>query len=744
MNRSVSHSRRAFLQSSGALVVAFSLDLQLNEAAAKTLADPWPSEVPNALDAWLAIDAQGQVTLYTGKVDLGTGLETALAQIAAEELDITMQQIRVVQGDTALTPDQGPTWGSVSIVRSGAEIRRAAATARARLVALAAASLGEPAASLSVEAAVVSAPSGKRIGYGELIGQKRFELDVDPKAVIKPAERYKLVGTSVPRIDIPAKVAATFEFVHDVKVPGMLHGRVVMPPRWGATLQSSDEQAARAVPGVVQVVRDRDFLAVVARDEWAAIRGAQALAPAWTGGRRMPTTARVFDELLQTKPSATQRLANAGDVDKALANATTVFGGRFDMPYQTHGSIGPSCAVADVRGDRVTIWSATQAPHWLQGTVAQLLNLPEANVRVIYVEGAGCYGRNGHEDAAGDAVLLSRAVKAPVRVQWMRHQEHGNAPMGPAHVVQMRAAVGANGAIDAWDTEGWLTEQPKGFPPVAMTPFRSVGTPQTESDFAGFIHGNQQPGYVIPNSRVVVNRVADRPVRVSWIRGPGRVLNVFAVESVMDDMARSQRVDAVAYRLRHAPDARARQVIERVAKLANWQSNMEARATPDPGPVLRGRGLAYCRYSNASAYVAMIADVAVDRATGIVRLERMYVSHDCGRMVNPDGVLNQVEGQVIQTASRGLYEEVGFDGTQVTTLDWASYPIMRFSQSPRLFVDLVPSTEPSMGAGEPACAPVIAAIGNAIRDATGIRLRRIPFTPARVLAAMRAPRDQAA
>jgi nicotinate dehydrogenase subunit B len=356
-------------------------------------------------------------------------------------------------------------------------------------------------------------------------------------------------------------------------------------------------------------------------------------------------------------------------------------------------------------------------------------------VRIIYVEGAGCYGRNGHEDAAGDAVLLSRAVGAPVRVQWMREQEHGGAPMGPAQVVDVQAMV-AGGRIHAWRCESWLTEQPQQLPPVHLPAFRAVGAAQVESSFSGYIHANQQPGYAIPHQQVVAHRSARRPVRTSWIRGPGRVINVFAVESVMDQLARAGGVDPLEFRLAHAPDERSKAVMRRVAALAKWREPAAASTPGAEGTLAQGRGFAYSRYSNNSTYVAMVADVTVDRATGVVRLLRMFASHDCGFMVNPDGVRNQVEGSIVQTASRGLYEEMAFDGSRVTSTDWASYPIMRFADSPEMVIDLVPSSEPPMGAGEASTAPVVAAIANAIFDAVGVRLMQAPFTPPRVLAAL--------
>lgn len=723
-------SRRSFLANAGALVVSFSIS---GRPDARNLASPFPAEVEKALDAWIAISADSRVTIYTGKVDLGTGTETALAQVAAEELDLRMDQVSVVQGDTAVTPDQGPTWGSLTIPRSAAEVRAAAATARARLIDLAASAFGEPATQLTIEAGVIRAPSGRSASYGDLLRGRRFDIEVNRSAPTKAREAYRLVGTSVPRVDIPAKVTGEFEFVHDVRVPGMLHGRTISPPRLGSRLVEINEGAAMAIAGVIRVVRQQNFAGVVARSEWAAIKAVQALSPRWEGGMPLPTAGTVIEGLRATTPTTTTQLAAAGNPDDALANALHRVSANFDMPFQTHGSIGPSCAVADVRPDGVTVWSASQAPHWLRGALADLLGLPDAQVRVIYVEGAGCYGRNGHEDATGDAILLSQAVGAPVRVQWTRSQEHGAAPMGPAHSVTVQAGLDQTGRIISWVSGGWTTDVMQTFPPVAMSGFSAAGFPQFQSTFAGFTHGNQQPGYVIPNQRVLAHRIDRFPVRVSWIRGPGRILNTFAVESVVDELAEAAGVDQVAFRLAHAPDARARAVIERVAALAQWQPRNGRRAPPDGSrPVLRGRGVAYCRYSNSSSYVAMIADVAIERRTGRVHVEHVFVSHDCGQMVNPDGVLNQVQGQIVQTTSRALYEEMGFDGSHVTTVDWASYPILRFSDAPNMTVDLVVSNEPPLGVAEPASAPVIAVIANAIADATGTRLRRIPFNAERV------------
>lgn len=734
MNTPTVLNRRSFVASSGALIVGFNLSVVPNKGSAKAMISAFPAEVEKSLDGWIAIAADGGVTLFTGKVELGTGIETAFSQIAAEELDVRMDQLRVVQGDTLLTPDQGPTWASISVMLGGAAVRRAAATARALLLELASKKLNVDAKQLSVSAGVVIAPSGRTVLYGALVAGGQFKAQVDPKAELKPASAYKLVGKSVPRVDIPAKVTAKFVFLQDVKVAGMLHGRVLIGPRLGASIAHVNDAKARKVKGFLRVVRERDFLGVVASTEWAAIKAARELDVRWAGGQPMPSTATVYDELRRAPPAAMQQLANTGDVDVALRAAPTVVEAVFEAPYQTHGSIGPSCAVADVKPDQVTVWSATQAPHFLQINLAELLGLPDEKVRVIYVEGAGCYGRNGHEDATGDAVLLSRAMKAPVRVQWMRHQEHGSAPMGPAQIVKVRAALDADGKISAWDTDGWYTELPKDFPPVHMSGFRAAGAKQEEGSFAGYTHANQQPIYTIPNLRVNAIRVGNRHVRVSWLRAPGRIWNVFAVECVVDELALLAKADPVAFRLAHATDARARNVIERAARMANWRPRTERPRSVDG--LLRGRGFSYARYSNNGAYIAMVADVTVERATGKLSLDRMFVSHDCGMMINPDGVLNQVQGCVVQTASRTLFEEMGFDGTGVTTVDWGSYPIMRFSQVPELIVDLVESKDPPMGVGEAATAPVPGAISNALFDATGIRFRQLPLTPTRIKTAL--------
>jgi nicotinate dehydrogenase subunit B len=739
MSTKLTVSRRSFAASGGALIVGFFLPFANKSAHAKAMKGPFPAEVSRALDAWISVGSDNTVTLYTGKVDLGTGVQTALAQIAAEELDIRMQQLRVVQGDTKLTPDQGPTWASITVTRGGSEVRLASANARAALLDLAAKKLSVDVSTLSVDAGIVSSALGAKITYGELVAGSRFEREIDPKVRVKSASEYRIVGKSVPRIDIPAKVSAAFTFVQDIKVPGMLHGRTVSPPRLGATLKSVDDRRARRIHGFVQLVREQNFIGVVASSEWAAVRASRELNVQWEGGQPYPTTAMVYSDLLATTPAATQQLVKTGDTAVALKDAAHVVEAVFEAPYQTHGSIGPSCAVADVSTDGVTVWSATQAPHFLQVNLAELLGIPEDKVRVIYIEGAGCYGRNGHEDAAGDAVLLSRAMKRPVRVQWMRHQEHGSAPMGPAQIVKVRAGLSADGKITAWETDGWYTELPKDFPPVHMSGFRAAGYKQDEIGFAGYVHSNQQPIYAVPNQRVTAIRAGARPVRVSWIRAPGRIWNVFAVECVMDELAKLAKIDDVAFRLQNTVDPRARQVIERVARISNWQPNSHAKdvASNVKSPIMRGRGFSYARYSNSGAYIAMVADVAVERSTGVVSVERIFVSHDCGLMVNPDGVLNQVQGCVIQTASRTLYEEMGFDGQNVTTLDWASYPIMRFSQVPELVIDLVASKDAPMGVGEAATAPVPSAIVNAVFDATGIRFKRLPLTPERVKTALR-------
>jgi nicotinate dehydrogenase subunit B len=729
-------TRREFLAGTGALVVGFSLR---GPAAALAQAEARAKSVAlDDVDAFLAIRPDGIVSVYTGKVDLGTGTRTALRQIAAEELDVALIRIDLVEGDTSVTPDQGPTWGSLSVQVAGVQIRQAAATARKALLELAAQRLGVAAPDLEVRYGVVRVKSDatKSVAYGELIGDREFRIKVDKSAPVKDPATYTLVGKSVPRVDIPAKVTGEFTYMQDVRVDSMLHARVVRPPAIGATLQSVDESSVSGVKGVRRVVRLGNFLAVVADTEWAAIKAAGALKASWSAWEGLPEMARLYDHVRAT-PSAKDDVAvDTGNLTAGFASAARTLAATYEFPVHTHGSIGPSCAVADVRDGHATVWSASQAPHWLRRELASILALPADSVRVLYVDGAGCYGRNGHEDAAVDAALLSREMGRPVRVQWSRADEHGWDPKGPPTLVDLKGGIDAGGKVVAWQSEFWIprlsaiTDSP---PFVAVT---LAGLPQkSDAINPGNVHQNAPPPYAFPSAHALVHRLQTTPFRPSWIRTPGRMQNTYANEAFMDELAAAAGVDPIEFRKRHLADPRGLAVIDAVAARARWSPRPSPRK--HAGDVGRGRGISYVKYENVRTYVAAVAEVEANRKTGEIRCTRVFVAHDCGQVINPDGVRAQIEGSVIQTVSRTLKEELKWDRSRVTSVDWASYPILTFPEVPEVVIDLIDRPkEPPWGAGEPAAAVVPSAVSNAVFDAIGVRLRTVPYTPDRVKTAV--------
>ncbi len=727
--------RRSFIQSGGALVVACSLPRTAGAqaaAAGKTLAK-------DMVDAWLAIGRDGLVTVYTGKVDLGTGVRTALAQMVAEELDVRHGAVTLVMGDTALTPDQGQTASSVTIQGAGVELRQAAATARKALVERAAQQLGVPAGELRVEDGEVRARSGMaKASFGALVGDQRFEMKVDRAAPLKKPSEYRLVGKSVPRVDIPAKVTGAFTYMHDFSLPGMLHARVIRPDAIGAKLESADESQARGVPGFVQVVRKQDFLAVLARTEWGAIQAAGKLKAAWSGGGGLPEQAKLYAEVRATPVAREEVPVRVGNAKGTLAASGKVVRATYEFPINTHGSIGPACAVAQVKDGALTIWSASQATHSLQSELTTVVGMPKDRIRLVYLEGSGCYGRNGHEDCTADAALIATLTGHTVRVQWMREDEHGWDPKSPPLVVDMAGAVDGAGFISAWHGEFFMpthTGSLNDFPLLAAV---ASGVPR-RGPYTGSIQQNAPAPYEIPNALVEVHRLKDTPLRPSHLRTPGRMQNTYANESFMDELAAAARQDPLLFRMKHLSGERAMAVLNGVARLANWESRPSPAPAAGRGKVMKGRGVAYVRYEGNRTYVAATAEVEVHRDTGKVRVTRVCVSHDCGLVVNPDGLRNQIEGGVIQTVSRTMVEEVKFDRRRVTSTDWASHPILTFSDVPEVAIDIIdrPQERP-WGAGEPVAAVVPSAIAGAIHDATGIRLRTIPFTPERMLAALRA------
>jgi nicotinate dehydrogenase subunit B len=732
----LSQTRRDFLKSSGALVVTFAIAGRLSPAFADAAAGK--TVAPDEVDGFLAIDGQGAVTVYSGKVDLGTGVRTALTQIVAEELDVPLARVSVIEGDTALTPDQGVSSGSLSIQNGGMQLRQAAATARRALLQEAASRLGATPDELTVADGRITAKStGKAVSYGELIGGRNFALKLDKDAPAKDPKSYTLVGTSVTRLDIPDKATGRFTYMQDFRVPDMLHGRVVRPPAIGATLTSVDESSVRHIPDV-RVVRDGNFLAVAAKDEWAAIKAMRQLKASWTSWEGLPEQSKLWEHVRATKVNKDDVTSTVGDVAAALDKGAKRLTATYDFAIHTHGSIGPSCAIVDIKDGKLTCWTPSQATHNLRKQLAAMLSLAPENVRAIYIDGSGCYGRNGHEDAAADAALLARATGKPVRVQWMREDEHGWDPKGPPTLIDLEAALDPSGNIVSWNSQFFIPEGVASNVKLLAAEF--AGLPHETALAPGSILNDTAIPYRMPNVRTVAHRLAETPLRPSWIRSPGRLQNTFANESFMDELAAAAGADPLEFRLRHLSDARGAEVLQRLAKLANW----EKRPSPQSlhGDVVTGRGLSYIKYELVRTYVGAIAEVEVNRQTGAIKVIRFSVVQDCGQIINPDGVRNQVEGNIVQTVSRAMKEQVTFDRSAVTSLDWASYPILTFPEMPEVAIDLIdrPDQKP-WGAGEPSAAVVPSAISNAVFDATGARLRSVPFTPDKVQTAMRTTRQ---
>ena len=727
-------SRRGLLQAGGALVVSFSLGAVLParaQTAATLKTDLGKTVDANEVDGFLAVHPDGSVTVYSGKVDLGTGLRIAMRQMVAEELDIPVERIALIEGDTALTPDQGPTAGSTGIQRGGVQIRQAAATARQALLRLAAEWLKAPAEVLMVENGVIRAKTGgKRVKYGDLIGGKQFALKLDAKASLKGPASYRVVGKPLPRPDLPAKLTGRHTYMHDFKLAGMLHGRVVHPPAIGAKLDSVDEASISGIPGA-KVVRIESFLGVVAEDEWAAVRAARELKASWSSGGGLVGSDGLQRAMRESPVVHDETIVNRGDAGQVLGAAGKKLSATYYWPPQSHASMGPSCAVADVRTDGATIWTSSQATHKYRPHFAKVLGLEPEKVRLVYLDGAGCYGMNGHEDAAADAAILSRAAGKPVRVQWMREDEHGWDPKGPPQLLELSASLDDKGKIAAWSAEMWIPEATKGLPNIPLLSPTAAGLPQPQGIGTGLISQNADPSYGVPNVRVVAHWLKDTPLRPSNLRAPGKIANTFAVESLVDELAVAAGADPLAFRLQSLDDPRGTAVLRRVGEIMKWEPRQSG------GGAGTGRGLAYIHYKHSENYVAMGMDVTVDRASGAVRVTRVVCAHDCGLVINPDAVKNQVEGGILQTISRALYEEAVFDSNRVTTIDWASYPILKFPGVPEVIVELIDHPElPPVGAGEAATAPVAAALANAIYDAVGVRLRQVPMTPERVKQAM--------
>lgn len=719
--------RRSLLQAGGALIISFCLPL--SSSTAKPASGP-KTVSPDRVDGFLAITRDGHITVYSGKVDLGTGVRTALTQIVAEELDVPMSHVSLVEGDTALTPDQGVTSGSLSIQNGGMQLRRAAATARRAVLRGAAARMRRDISTLFLHEGVITAGDGRRLPIGEVVDGMTLALNVAKDVQEKSPHAYTIVGKAVPRLDIPDKVNGRFTFMQDFKLPEMLHGRVVRPSGLGATLVSCDESSVADIPGVVKVVRINNFLGVVAKSEWSAIKAAQQLAVTWSKWEGLPDQSRIWQHVRSTPVVRDDVTSRTGNSRSALASTPDKLAATYEFAIHTHGSIGPSSAVAIFAEGKLTCWTASQATHDLRKQLAATLSISDADVRCIYVEGAGCYGRNGHEDAAADAALLSRAVGKPVRVQWMRADEHGWDPKGPPTLLDMRAAINKVGGVAAWESELYVPDGTAGF--VTLVGSELAGLDSLGKLSPGGVLNDLAVPYAFPNVTTTAHRLASTPLRPAWIRSPGRLQNTFANESFLDEIAAATDTDPLDIRLRHLTDDRGKELLERLAKLSKWRE----RPRSDRGAnIVTGRGLAYVKYELVRTYVGAVAEVEINRKTGQLAVKRFYVAHDCGQIINPDGLRNQIEGCIVQTVSRTMKEQVTFDRSMVTSLDWASYPILTFPEVPEIVIDLIDRPEEvPWGGGEPACAVVPSAIAGAVFEATGVRLRSVPFTPAEVLA----------
>jgi CO/xanthine dehydrogenase Mo-binding subunit len=733
-------TRRGFTKALGGLVVGFSLDPAelLAQGAAQPARLPGSLQTNRSLRAWIKIEGDGNATVWTGKVELGQGILTALWQIAAEELDLPLSRVKIYSADTAISPNEGQTAGSQSIENSGTALRLACAEVRGMLVELAAAKLAVPAASLTVSDGVISTPDRLKMTYAEVVADLDLNKEATGKATTKPATAHRIVGQSTPRLDIPGKVTGRISFVQDIFEAGMVHGRVVRPPRYGSTLEGVDETAVSAMPGVIKVVRDGSFLGVVAEREEQAIKAREALAKAakWKLGPELPDPANIYAHL-KSLPSQAHVI---GVKQGQVTPGTRTHEATYTKPYLAHASIGPSCAMATFQQGRMIVWTHSQGVFPLRAELVKALKMPARDVRCMHVEGSGCYGQNGADDVALDAALLARAVPdKPVRVQWMRDDEFGWAPYGAAMSMSARASLDADGRIADWQYELWSNthsmrpEATDGSNVLAawyMAERKIHGEPRTIPQPAGGGDRNAIPLYDFPNQKVVHHFIPQMPIRVSALRTLGAYANVFAIESFMDELAILAKADPVAFRLAHLKDPRARAVIEKVAALANWKAG-------EAGSLNRGRGIGFSKYKNLACYVACVADVAVDRATGKVRATQVWSAVDAGLVINPDGLKNQIEGGIIQSASWTLFEQVRFDSNGIQSRDWESYPIMTMPDVPKVTVELInrPNERP-VGAGEGSQGPAVAAIANAVAHATGRRLRDLPLDASRVKAVL--------
>src|SRR6266566_1557108 len=705
----------------------------MNTVAETGLKRPGSLERNPKLAQWLRVHRDGAVSIFSGKVEIGQGISTALAQIAAEELGITLGRIRMVPADTAVSPDEGVTSGSLSIQDSGVALRRACAQARALLLERAAARLGVSARDLQVADGAVRA-AGRSTSFWECADDAPFDCEVDETTVLRSPRDYQVVGKPAPRRDLPDKIAGRPRFIQDMTLPGMLYGRMVRPPHDFAELISLDDSKLKSMPGLAAIVRDGGFVGVLAEREDVAISAQRALrlTASWREADPLPRDVHAWLK----EHAAEHRVISEKENADARCRATRTFEASYTKPYISHASIGPSCAIAQIDDGKLMVWSHSQGIFNLRRDLALTLGMREDAIVVRHAEGAGCYGHNGADDAALDAALLARAAGGrPVQVQWMRDDEFAWAPCGPAMALTLRASLASDGGIVDWRYELWSNGH-SGRPgrsdnPALVAawhlarPFKrpaAINMPLP----AGAADRNAVPLYDFPSQRVVNHYVREMPVRTSALRSLGAYANVFAIESFMDELADAAGLDPVEFRLRHLKDERARTVVEAAAQCANWTG-----WTPAEG---RGHGIGFAKYKNLGAYCAAVAEVEVDNE---VRVKRLVLAVDVGLVINPDGVINQIEGGAIQSTSWTLKEQVKIDARGITSLGWEEYPVLKFSEVPAVEVELIDRPElPSVGAGEAAQGPTGAAIANAVAHALGLRVRELPLTPERVIAAI--------
>lgn len=723
-------SRRGLLAAGGALVVAFSTRGRAEGALPGSLA-----RTPS-LSGWIRVAPSGAVTVFTGKAELGQGIRTALTQVAAEQLDVAFEAVTLVTADTARTPDEGFTSGSLSMKDSGTAILNAAAEVRALLVAEAAKRWGADASVLTTAEGRVQAPDGRSLGYGELAATVSLDRRATATAKLKDPRLYRVMGRPRPRLDIPAKVTGGVAYVHDLRLPGMVHARVVRQPSYGATLVEADIAGVEAMPGVLKVVRDGSYLAVIAGREWEAVLAMYALARSakWEAGPALADPATIW-ETIRALPAQPTVIA---ETSAPVPEGARVLQARYRRPYGMHGSIGPSCAVGLLEGDTTTVWTHTQGVYPDRAAIAELLGVPMVKLRCIHMEGSGCYGHNGADDAAADAAVLARAMPGrPVRVQWMREQEHSWEPFTPAMIAEARAALDGQGRVVDWQYGVWSNTHSmrpgnggRLIPAWAMEKRIAPAPPAPIPQPEGGGDRNAIPLYAFPSRKVTSHFIAQMPLRVSAMRGLGAYTNVFAIESFMDELAAAAGQDPVAFRLAHLSDPRAADVVRLAAARFGWD-----------GPALpqgHGRGFAFAKYKNLAAYCAVAVEIEVLRDSGQVRVLRANLAVDCGDAVNPDGIRNQIQGGFVQSTSWTLYEEVTWDSAGITSRDWGRYPILRFDGVPQsVDVEIIDRPgQPFLGVGEASQGPTAAALANALADATKLRLRDLPLSPRRVKAAL--------